>query len=296
MPPNRSSVRAVNWCFTLNNYTDDDINKIQNLSTVCQYIVFGKEVGDSGTPHLQGFIQFKERNRFSQAKSLINERAHVEHARHPAEAATYCKKDGDFVEVGELRSAGSRNDLAEFKEAASDGMLTLAEVREKYSEVYAKYPRFCIEYLNDKMPQVAVETFPLREWQQELNSKLNREPSNREIIFVVDQVGNKGKSWFAHYYRQTHNNVQVLLPGKKTDLTYALDCSSRVIFLDAPRSKQNDFILYDFLEEIKNGYLFSGKYESRFKTIGKCHVCVLLNEMPDMSKLSRDRYDIINLT
>lgn len=55
--PTRSRVqnrgRAV--VFTLNNYTDDEVNAIKDSSDIhYKWIIFGKEVGENGTPHLQG--------------------------------------------------------------------------------------------------------------------------------------------------------------------------------------------------------------------------------------------------
>lgn len=78
-------------------------------------------------------------------------------------------------------------------------------------------------------------------------------------------------------------------------MAYALDLSTTVLFVDAPRSKQGEYIQYDFLEEAKNGYVFSPKYESRMKILPKMHVCVFMNERPDMHKLSQDRYHIIEI-
>jgi hypothetical protein len=46
------------------------------------------------------------------------------------------------------------------------------------------------------------------------------------------------------------------------------------------------------LEELKNGYVFSPKYESKNKSFPTPHVVVLMNETPDRSKLSADRYSI----
>jgi len=65
--------------------------------------------------------------------------------------------------------------------------------------------------------------------------------------------------------------------------------------MDAPRSKQGEYIQYDFLEEVKNGRVFCPKYESRMKRLGKCHVVVMMNEHPDLTKLSDDRYSIVTI-
>lgn len=292
---NVQTLLAKNYCFTLNNYTDEDVQRLVDLAPSVGYIVFGKEIGDSGTPHLQGFVQFATRLRFDPAKAKISGRCHLERARNVQQARDYCIKDGDFTEFGTLSTSGSRNDLEEFKAAVKGGMLSSEELRENHSKVFASYPRFCVEYIQDNTPDPEIQVYPLRTWQEELSQLLNREPDDRKINFVVDIVGNTGKTWFAHYYKKIHLNVQILLPGKKADLAYCINTSSRVIFLDAPRCKQTDFIFYDFLEELKNGYIFSGKYESRFKSLRKMHVVVLMNEHPDMEKLSIDRYNIITL-
>lgn len=78
-------------------------------------------------------------------------------------------------------------------------------------------------------------------------------------------------------------------------MAYSLSEDIRVLFIDAPRSKQGEYIQYDFLEDVKNGRIFSGKYESRMKRLGPCHVVVMMNELPDMLKLSEDRYNIIEI-
>ena len=68
-----------------------------------------------------------------------------------------------------------------------------------------------------------------------------------------------------------------------------------MVLFDCPRSKQGEYIQYDFLEEVKNGYVFSGKYEPRIKRFKVPHVVVAMNEYPDMEKLSADRYNIITI-
>lgn len=95
--------KAVNWCFTINNWTEDDKEKIETayVQEVFKYIVIGEEVGAEGTPHLQGFCVLRMRS-YRSALVKIMPRAHLEMAKGTAvEAAAYCKKDGHFVERGE---------------------------------------------------------------------------------------------------------------------------------------------------------------------------------------------------
>lgn len=100
---------AKNWCFTVNNYVDNDIEKIEEMFTHghFNYVVYGIEVGESGTPHLQGYVQLKKKLRLSQVKSLISSRAHLEVQRGSVmQAVIYCKKDGNFKEFGEVQMPG----------------------------------------------------------------------------------------------------------------------------------------------------------------------------------------------
>lgn len=289
-----SMSQAKNWCFTLNNYTQLDVDRLTNLGSSASYIVFGREVGQNGTPHLQGFIAFNQRKRLAQVKALIGGNPHVEVCRNIPASVQYCKKDGDFEEVGELPNGqGRRSDIDAFKEAVKGGLTDIKEIRELHSEVYSKHRRFVYEYLADHAPDKALADHDKTPWQLELDDILDEEPEDRKVIFVVDYRGNAGKSWYAHHYTKNHEGCQVMLPGKKADMAYALESHIRVLFVDAPRSKQSEFLQYDFFEDVKNGYVFSTKYESRVKQLNKCHVVVMMNEDPDMTKLSQDRYHII---
>nr|UOF78741.1 rep protein [Cressdnaviricota sp.] len=97
----RSNSRSRNWVFTTNNYTHADEHKLRRLA--CKYIVFGRErAGTTGTRHLQGYVSFANAKKFHQVKALLPERSHIElRMGTSAQAAEYCKKDGDFEEFGE---------------------------------------------------------------------------------------------------------------------------------------------------------------------------------------------------
>lgn len=305
--------KAKQWCFTLNNYTNEDVDRLgsENQDGTpglpgTTYIIFGKEVAATGTRHLQGTICLTARKARSQVKTLIGHNPHLEVTKHLQQSIEYCKKEGDFVERGippkQPTQKGDKNDeLEDFKNSVKEGVTSLVELRELHSNVVARFPEFVNDYINDRKPKITVEPHPLRPWQQILYHRLTVQGPQlpeevrrfkREIIFIVDLTGDKGKSWFARYYCGIHDNAQILVPGKKADMTLVVNEDNRVFFMDCPRSKQGDFIQYDFLEELKNGMIFSPKYRSRVKTLATPHVVVLMNEHPDMTKLSQDRYSI----
>lgn len=99
MPP---SPKSRGWCFTINNYTQDEIDAIAANEPNFRYCLIGKEVGEEGTPHLQGYVSFKNAVRFESVKAVVGQRAHIEIARGNVEQNfKYCSKEGDIVEWGE---------------------------------------------------------------------------------------------------------------------------------------------------------------------------------------------------
>jgi len=115
-------IRAKRWCYTLNNPTSEPT--LEDIT----YHVYGREKGESGTPHLQGFVIFNKQTLFTKVQQFIPG-AHWEVARGKnTQAADYCKKDGDFVEVGQcpvdktqLSGEGVKRKYAEFKRLAIEG-------------------------------------------------------------------------------------------------------------------------------------------------------------------------------
>lgn len=95
--------RYYGWCFTLNNHEDSDHEALLKMheEDLYKYIVFGRETGDNGTPHLQGYVFFKLKKTLVAVRKLLT-RAHWEPQRgNFTQAIEYCKKDGDFFEEGE---------------------------------------------------------------------------------------------------------------------------------------------------------------------------------------------------
>lgn len=89
--------KSRSYVYTWNNYTSDDESLVQAIP--CVYHVYGRETGESGTPHLQGFIYFSNARSFNAVQKLFP-RAHLEVARDVGRAIPYCKKDGNIWEQG----------------------------------------------------------------------------------------------------------------------------------------------------------------------------------------------------
>ena len=128
--------RSRSFCVTFNNYTDEDYNRLINITA--EYLIVGKEVGDSGTPHLQCYYKFKLQRTFAAVKKDMGDKAHIEKAGGtPLQNKEYCSKGGSFIEKGEIPQQGKRNDLVEcLNIAKKEGLKRAAE----------EYPATMIRY------------------------------------------------------------------------------------------------------------------------------------------------------
>lgn len=138
----RKGPLSRNWCFTINNYTDESIANCKAI--VCRYIAAGYETGSQGTPHIQGYVVFKERKGLVGVQRLLGN-AHWEIAKGShSQASDYCKKDGNFWESGEIPHQGKRTDIS--NAVATLEQNGLKRCAEEHPEVYIKYSRGLRDY------------------------------------------------------------------------------------------------------------------------------------------------------
>ena len=154
--------QAKRWCYTLNN----PVQPIAYNELTQDYHVYGEEVGESGTPHYQGFVVFKNLKRFTQLKE-INSRAHWEPARGSnKEASDYCKKDGKYHEFGTLpdepgtkskrvRESGNKANSDKWKEISDWAKAgKLSEIDNKYPKPFVNCYRNLQAIRKDHTPKV----------------------------------------------------------------------------------------------------------------------------------------------
>lgn len=253
----RNTTRGRTWCFTWNNYRDIDIQYlVEKLS--CERYLFGEEIGTSGTPHLQGVVHFKNARTFEQCRKIFKNN-HIEKCDNFHASLKYCSKDGKtFSNI--------------------PGMTTRKEILlKKYEDVVWK------------------------DWQQSLIEEINTQPDDRTVIWVVDKNGNSGKSFLSKYLYLKYDAI--IADGKKDNVfnqvknwmdVHNNSESPKIIILDVPRHNA-DYINYGVLEQLKNGLIYSGKYEGGVCAFESPHVVIFSNDEPDYSKFTGDRWKIIDL-
>lgn len=150
----RQRNRSRGWCFTINNYVPE--NLLQIFEAGADYIAFGFEVGDSGTPHIQGYLWFENPIEQEVAEWLfpvIGERAkadgssrhHVEaqKARDPKRAYIYTMKEGcwyEFPDKDARPEQGHRSDM--------ENLITRIQKGETLDALMSDYPVQVTMYRN----------------------------------------------------------------------------------------------------------------------------------------------------
>lgn len=303
-------MQSCRWCFTINNPTEEENERLSDLCADLRgngivYIVYGREVGENGTPHLQGFIIFRSRKRLRGVRDVLGERGHYEVARSDnVTASDYCKKDGDFDEAGTLPRSGRapQPSVADFRdwtlgEYERNGVAPNERaIAQAFPNLFLRYGTRMLNLQAHILPTTAMVEHPLNDWQERLYNEILGEADDRIIRFVIDKDGGKGKSYFCRWMlTNKHETTQVLSVGKRDDLAHALDVSKRIFLFNLPRGGM-ELLQYGLLENIKDRIVFSPKYNSTTKVLDyNAHVIVFGNEDPDMTKMSFDRYYITEL-
>ncbi len=258
-PPLKSS-KHRSYCLTLNNYTDEELEHWNTLFAEGKRWIIGKEIGEEKTPHLQAYIQYKSSRSFGKMKKLFP-RAHIEQAKgSPEENWKYCKKDGNFT------------------------------TNMDFEEHRAKLRRLClIEY----------ETVVWLPWQQRVLDIIeSNHICDRKIFWYWEKVGNIGKTFLCKYIACKYDVI--ICDGKKDNIFNQVNTLienggvPRIILLDIPRSNI-DYINYGAIEQLKNGMMYSGKYEGGICIFPTPHVIAFANECPDITAMSKDRWVIEQL-
>lgn len=299
-----------NYCFTINNPTSDVLS-FPAQKVKCA--VYQKEIGANGTPHFQGYMELKSPQRLSSIKQWGGDdwaRAHLEVRRGTRlEAIEYSEKgetrapgaqtvywpDKETVDPTRDSNQGKRSDLTRVAELATSGA-SMRDIALQHPESWIKYYRGIRDLVSTVRAPTRLDDMRFLPWQRSLFDRLNGPIHPRKIIWIVDDLGNSGKSKFANFLVRNHQAV--LFSGGKNDRIQHAYQGEKIALFDLPRAAKDlekDFVPYVAIEAIKNGAV-SRMYGERPLLCDQPHVVCFSNFTPDLAKLSQDRWDITYLT
>jgi len=291
------------WCFTVNNPTLAE--KVEILPEGVSYCIYQLEEGQNGTPHYQGYVELTRPQRISWLKRHLFLRGHYERRRGTAsQAAAYCKKnegrlEGPF-ELGEMieQQQGRRSDLERAIAMVRDGKSDW-DLMQEVPSVMARYSSFIRTYRVTMIQELVIESMaafvPRPGWQTRLDAKLRGPVCSRSIYVVYDDIGDRGKSYFAERYDARHSFI--VSHGRFEDIVYGFIQRDNVkyVFFDYGRDGRESFP-YRIVEKFKDGCMTSSKYESRTVYFAPVHVVIMTNWPIDRTRLSLDRWVDIDMS
>lgn len=247
------------WCFTLNNWTEQEYSSIVPILKSGKYFyIVGKEVGESKTPHLQGFFRLKDKKKkFRPVGVLNNKRIHFQRAKGSDESQFYCAKDGDFITNMEK----FREYQYKMKNPLKAWMVDLENIMNKHdvnedrkiywywSEAGATGKTSFQKYFYQKNKE---DTLPL--------SGKGADMKNAVLSF------SECKGYTPKY-----------------------------IMVNIPRSVDTKFISYGTIELVKDMFFYSGKYEGGVVFGDEPFIVFFANTPPDEDCFSSDRWVIRNV-
>lgn len=259
-PRESSKKRCRKWCFTLNNYTEDEMSQcLMRLKGVgVKDHIVAQEVGKDGTPHLQGYVEFKNQVRFDTLKNW-SPRIHWEAAKGSREQNyKYCSKENRVM-------------------SSSMGIPKKQLVLEQYRDVnWRSWQENVISIVQSEPDARSVYWI----WDQYGNT--GKSFLAKFLFCKYDTIIASGKQADTFHaiktWQEEHN-----------------DEDPEVIICDIPRSALG-YVNYQALEKIKDGLFQSGKYEGGTVLFAKrAHVICFANAEPPTHELSEDRWKVVNI-
>lgn len=199
-------LRGSRVCFTLNNPTDAELEFLDRCSEFglpgIKRAIVGYEVSDSGTPHLQGYVETDQRLRSNQVRSkygdLLQRAALFAAKGSPRSNFVYCSKDGDVRwSLGDFGRDIQRSDLQEIRELIDSGVSEL-EIAEQHFSKWCIYRRSFNAYRSLKPGVVYRPVHVTVLWGDTGVGKTRRVHESEPDLFIWG-----GDRWFDSYTGQS---------------------------------------------------------------------------------------------
>jgi hypothetical protein len=196
-----------------------------------------------------------------------------------------------------LSEQGKRNDMEDIKNILKKNGPVVGRkiIAENYPGYLMRYASGIERLSNILQPVSTDKEFVPRIWQEAIIDIVKRPAHNRWIWWIYDEKGGMGKSRLTTHLCCEYNAIE--LGGRLQDIAYGYQSQPIVIF-DIPRAEKLELLLdlYKAAESLKNGRIFSTKYESTQKSFASPHVFFFSNQPAPAGVWSADRLQFIQLS
>lgn len=246
---------AKHWCFTLNNYNLEHINILIQL------------FGSNGSKYI-----FQEETGANGTKHLQGYVAFSTKVR-PSECCS----------VKEIHWEKTRNIKA--------SQLYCCKSDTRTGEIYSNMALPLEDRVDTRLSHLI-----LSEWQQNIENIYKTTPDDRSVYWIVDLEGGKGKTLFCKYMQSRYRDVCVISATKSADIITLAENYYSTYLIDIPRCI-GEFCPFNAIEQLKNGFVTDCKLKKSARVINCAppHIFVFSNFYPDKSKLSADRWKILEI-
>jgi len=255
----KARLEAKHFCFTFNNYLKYGLNGdkvLEKLQKISKKIVFQEEVGESGTPHLQGYVELIKKQRITALKKAVHDTIHWEVCRDVDASIEYCQK-GE-TRVGNVYSFGFPIDV-------------------KVINKLYPWQQEVVNMISIEPDDRSIIWVYDPAGNNGKTALLKYLVKNNKIIFTCG-----GKN--ADVINLIYNNKD-----------YITSTRNAVVLWNLPRTVEPDYISYNAIESIKDGLICNNKFECGSFICNSPHLIVFSNCLPKYSALTADRWKVYTI-
>lgn len=251
-------------------FTQEKVGSVDQLFSLVEEVwiiawrIQLERVGEDGVPHYQGVIHVEPRKRKEQLWNFFKEKV-----------PELCFPKKDYCEKS--------------KSSAADRYVMKTESR--IAGPWEKgMPKDEIPYKIDIV---------LRPWQIEIDKIIQEEPDDRTIHWYWEPHGGSGKTTFQKWIFLKYKPRVGVFSGKATDMKNGVikfleknGSVPEIVLLNFPKCTEINHISWTGVEELKDMFFYSGKYEGGMVCEKPPHLFGFANTFPPIEKMSIGRWII----
>lgn len=262
--------KGRSWTWTINNFWEGPVWRPKTMQYIC---MTGQKGLKTGTPHLQGYTQYKKKVQMNQVlNDLRNKGKPIPRVSRGSDVENYnyvfeLEKEPDektwdgkiWMErgtreprEGEAKNQGSREDLKDIKQMINEGKKR-KEIDDEFPDLVARYPKWIDEkYAEKDFNHVKPPIYPIKTpWGFNIEKP---DASIKKRHWLIVGPPSIGKTRF---FEEDLKNVDIYLAGAACQWRY-------------DGYEDQDIIVYDDIEEFKEAELeeVSNTYSHKKRRFG----------------------------